>query len=116
MSTPDVDRALDVDWSEEARCKPPFSYATLIFMAMQQADKPKLALSEIYDFIVNNFAWYRMADPGWKNSIRHNLSQEKAFIKVDRGSSERGKGGYWALNPEYKNFDQLATKKRRRYR
>lgn len=48
--------------------KPPYSYAQLIFMAMsaQAQDKRKMLLSEIYSFIMDNFIYYRTADPTWQ--------------------------------------------------
>lgn len=40
------------------------------------------------------------APDGWKNSVRHNLSLNKCFEKVENknGNSSR-KGCLWALNP-----------------
>lgn len=51
-----------------------------------------------------------------KNSIRHNLSQEPCFVKLDRDSTEKGKGGYWALNPQFRDFDYIANKRRRKFK
>lgn len=47
--------------------KPPFSYATMICMAMRENGN-KMTLSEIYAWIKENFAYYRMADPSWQVS------------------------------------------------
>ncbi|XP_025425496.1 forkhead box protein J1.2-like [Sipha flava] len=77
--------------------KPPFSYSTLICMAMK-AKGNKVTLSSIYGWIRENFLYYRNADPSWKNSIRHNLSLNKFFVKVPRSKDEPGKGGFWKFD------------------
>uniref|UniRef100_A0A672YNP3 Fork-head domain-containing protein n=1 Tax=Sphaeramia orbicularis TaxID=375764 RepID=A0A672YNP3_9TELE len=91
----------DVDYKTNARIKPPYSYATLICMAMQASKKSKITLSCIYKWITDNFCYYRHADPTWQNSIRHNLSLNKCFIKVPRQKDEPGKGGFWKIDPQY---------------
>lgn len=56
----------DVDYKTNAHIKPPYSYATLICMAMQASKKSKITLSCIYKWITNNFCYYRHADPTWQ--------------------------------------------------
>lgn len=93
------------DYKTNPYVKPPFSYAALICMAMRESPNNKMTLSAIYSWITENFVYYKMADPSWQNSIRHNLSLNKCFQKVPRRKDEPGKGGFWKVNPEY--IDQI---------
>ncbi|ANB14370.1 Hcm1p [Sugiyamaella lignohabitans] len=79
--------------------KPPYSYATLIGMAILRAHDRKLTLSQIYKWIIDTFQYYKNAKGGWQNSIRHNLSLNKAFEKQERPASDPGKGNYWTVVP-----------------
>ncbi|KAF3703372.1 Forkhead box protein J1-A [Channa argus] len=104
----------EVDYKTNAHIKPPYSYATLICMAMQASKKTKITLSCIYKWITDNFCYYRHADPTWQNSIRYNLSLNKCFIKVPRQKDEPGKGGFWKTDPQYaERLLSGAYKKRR---
>lgn len=78
--------------------KPPYSYATLIGMAILRSEERKLTLSQIYKWINETFVWYQTKS-GWQNSIRHNLSLNKAFQKQERPKSDPGKGHYWIVEP-----------------
>ncbi|KAK3530764.1 hypothetical protein QTP70_000796 [Hemibagrus guttatus] len=80
--------------------KPIYSYSILIFMALRNSRTGSLPVSEIYSFMTEHFPYFKTAPDGWKNSIRHNLSLNKCFEKVEnkKGNSSR-KGCLWALNP-----------------
>ena len=91
----------NIDYNQDSDVKPPHSYAMLIFMAMRHHGSGKVTLAQIYEFILGHFGYYRVADPGWKNSIRHNLTQHKCFLKIARKQGESGKGGFWALDKSY---------------
>ncbi|PVU90671.1 hypothetical protein BB561_004787 [Smittium simulii] len=82
--------------------KPVYSYASMIAQAIMASSKQKLTLSDIYNYITTNFEYYRTAQNGWQNSIRHNLSLNKAFVKLQRSSYEPGKGAYWAIDEKYR--------------
>ena len=78
--------------------KPPYSYAQMIGMSILRAPGRRLTLASIYEWISTTFRYYREeSKAGWHNSIRHNLSLNKAFIKQERPKSDAGKGCYWAI-------------------
>ncbi|KAI1075427.1 forkhead box protein L2 [Whalleya microplaca] len=77
--------------------KPGHSYAQLIGMAILRAPQRRLTLSQIYKWISDTYSFYNANDAGWQNSIRHNLSLNKAFIKQERPKDDPGKGNYWAI-------------------
>ncbi|BHF76391.1 Forkhead box protein J1 [Sparganum proliferum] len=61
-----------------------------------------------------NFAYYRHTDSSWQNSVRHNLSLNKCFEKVPREKGERGKGGFWRVNPRHADWLEANLAKCRR--
>ncbi|CAI4226492.1 unnamed protein product [Auanema sp. JU1783] len=83
--------------------KPGFSYSSLIGLALKNSVNGQLTVSEIYAFILENFPYFRTAPSGWKNSVRHNLSLNKCFKKVDIDPSETQtarKSCLWMISPD----------------
>ena len=98
----------------EEEKKPPYSYASLIRLAILNSPSQKATLSDIYKWIEEKFLYYKnQKNAGWKNSIRHNLSLSKCFVKVPRPRHDPGKGYYWAINQLYSQ-DKAPFEKRKK--
>lgn len=64
--------------------KPPLSFSSLIFLAIEDAHEKALPVKEIYSWIIQHYPYFKTAPTGWKNSVRHNLSLNKCFQKVEK--------------------------------
>ncbi|XP_062373777.1 forkhead box protein N2b isoform X3 [Sardina pilchardus] len=85
------------------KSKPPFSFSLLIFMAIEHSPSKSLPVKEIYSWILQHFPYFASAPTGWKNSVRHNLSLNKCFRKVERSLGKtNGKGSLWCVDPEFR--------------
>ncbi|KAJ1651425.1 hypothetical protein IWQ61_008006 [Dispira simplex] len=101
------------------RRRPPVAYAVLIAEAILSSPNQRLTLREVYKWVVNNYPYLcRNQDKGWQNTIRHNLSLNKFFVKVPRAEVDesspepsgttpssstvtalsRAKGCYWTVD------------------
>lgn len=96
--------------------KPPYSYISLITMAIQNNPQKMLTLSEIYQFIMDLFPFYRQNQQRWQNSIRHSLSFNDCFVKVPRTPEKPGKGSFWTLHPDSGNMFENGCYLRRQKR
>ncbi|KAL3285636.1 hypothetical protein HHI36_000168 [Cryptolaemus montrouzieri] len=96
--------------------KPPYSYISLITMAIQNSPHKMLTLSEIYQFIMDLFPFYRQNQQRWQNSIRHSLSFNDCFVKVPRTPDKPGKGSFWSLHPDSGNMFENGCYLRRQKR
>ncbi|ORY96596.1 hypothetical protein BCR43DRAFT_563863 [Syncephalastrum racemosum] len=86
------------------RRRPPHSYASLIAQAILTSPDHRLTLREIYDWIQSRYPnLYEANETGWQNTIRHNLSLNRCFMKLPRvqdvsAKNKGSKGGYWAVD------------------
>jgi hypothetical protein len=95
--------------------KPTHSYIGLIALAILSAPEKKIVLSDIYQWILDNYLYFRNRGPGWRNSIRHNLSLNDCFVKC--GRSINGKGHYWTIHPaNFEDFSRGDFRRRRAQR
>ncbi|KAL9613135.1 MAG: hypothetical protein Q9167_002300 [Letrouitia subvulpina] len=75
-------------------------YAQLIFRALKSAPGYRMVLKDIYDWFERNTDKAKNGPgKGWQNSIRHNLSMNGAFRKVDQApaNDDSKKGNIWVL-------------------
>ena len=114
--------------------KPPYTYASLIAQAVSSVETRKLTLNGIYDWITARWPYFSDNNNGWQvrrfsrsstlrsslisllasqNSIRHNLTISRGFLKIPRRTDEPGKGAFWAIDPtQIRNFDGLHFRKK----
>ena len=81
-------------------------------MAILSSTDKKLVLADIYQYVLDNFPYFRHRGQGWRNSIRHNLSLNDFFMKAGRAAN--GKGHYWAVHPACVQDFQKGDFRRRR--
>ncbi|CAI2352506.1 unnamed protein product [Caenorhabditis sp. 36 PRJEB53466] len=96
--------------------KPPYSYISLITMAIQKSGTRQLTLSEIYNWIMDLFPYYQNNQQRWQNSIRHSLSFNDCFVKVPRSPDKPGKGSFWTLHEHCGNMFENGCYLRRQKR
>ncbi|KAJ3271949.1 hypothetical protein HDV01_006083 [Terramyces sp. JEL0728] len=81
-----------------AHPRPDLSYNELIIEAIKKSENQMASLQEIYDYIQDTYEFFKESTVAWQNSIRHNLSVQKMFVRVPRPPNNPGKGGLWKLS------------------
>nr|XP_040039303.1 forkhead box Q2 [Gasterosteus aculeatus aculeatus] len=103
---------------ERSADKPNQSYIALISKAILASKQKKLLLCDIYQWIMDQYPYFKSKDKNWRNSVRHNLSLNDCFVKA--GRSDNGKGHFWAIHPtnyrDFSNGDYQCRRARRRVR
>lgn len=87
-------------FKRDRNAKPPYSYAALIGQAITATQNNRISLADIYNYIQDNYPFYKKEEAGWQNSIRHNLSLNECFVKTPRTDIDApGKGSLWCIAP-----------------
>lgn len=97
-----LDEGDDVDVEEVSSkedAKQNETFVAVIAQAVLSAAGKRMTLSSIYHYIAKHFPHFdKDKGPGWRNSVRHNLSSNDCFVKA--GRAENGKGHYWMIHPK----------------
>eukprot|EP00051_Salpingoeca_urceolata_P003733 m.60150 g.60150 ORF g.60150 m.60150 type:complete len:643 (-) comp13060_c0_seq1:119-2047(-) len=94
--------------------KPRLSFALMIAGAILESSCHRLTVSQIYDWMKLRYPYFAAAGvgTGWKNSVRHNLSLNKYFMKLPREEGEAADGPeaggakgslLWTIRPEFRD-------------
>ncbi|XP_021921689.1 forkhead box C1-A-like [Zootermopsis nevadensis] len=73
--------------------------------------KGELTVSGIYQWISENFPFYKPNDNTWKNSVRHTLTTNPRFMKGARGS----RSPLWTLATKNENFQSTLETRRQSF-
>ncbi|XP_006813036.1 uncharacterized protein LOC100328990 isoform X2 [Saccoglossus kowalevskii] len=87
---------------ESPHKRPSYSYMSMIQFAINSKPDKKMTLQEIYHWVESTFPYFQSAKPGWKNSIRHNLSLHDVFVREK--PEVNGKSSFWKLKEEEKQI------------
>ena len=81
----------------EQLAKPVQNYIVLIHEALSNSETGTMALPQIYRSLQRRYPYFKLraTTVGWQSSVRHNLTQNEAFRKIER----EGKGWMWGLVP-----------------
>lgn len=77
--------------------KPKESFLTLVAKAILSSNGNSMVLSEIYDWILQNYPYFQNAKCAWQSSVRHSLSVNECFVKGKR--AKNGRGFVWSIHP-----------------
>ena len=94
---------LNNEYFVNPKVRPPFSYTYLIGQAILSSPQQKLTLSEITEWLMQTYPYFRYKENSWHNSVRNNLTLKKCFAKIPKDEST-GKGYYWIVKQEMKHL------------
>ena len=93
-----TERNRDVDFVYDDGTRPPFTYDSLVGMALCTAPEHTLTAAQVVEWVSQHFSYYKIEDNDnkWKNSIAVHLSKGPSFHK--QGLADNGKGCLWRLD------------------
>ncbi|XP_028402992.1 forkhead box protein L2-like [Dendronephthya gigantea] len=89
--------------ASDSRDNNSLSYIGMIATAILRSAETKLTLAGIYTYMEKHFYGILSNRPGWRNTVRHNLSLHECFVKGEIAAE--GKGRFWRIHPNY--FEQF---------
>ena len=84
---------------EKQKGKPPLTYMALVGKALLSSPDGHMCINSIYDYIMENYPFYRTTTLSWRNAIRHNLTVNECFVKV--GKMGKSRFYQWGIHPDY---------------
>lgn len=89
---------------DRAPARPRYSYVALIYMAIQQSKNKECTINEILYFVEDRYPYFVRGRGRWETSLRHALSTNDCFCKLNR---------VWTLHPNAGNMFENGTTDRR---
>lgn len=80
--------------------KIPLTYIGMIAQAISSSPEKKLVLADIYRYMQRNFSRYLRTKARWKNTVRHNLSYHKCFVKCESSKGTK-RSHYWIIHQDF---------------
>ncbi|PWZ00752.1 hypothetical protein BCV70DRAFT_237088 [Testicularia cyperi] len=96
--------------SGDASARPNLAYVELIKLCILKSPDLKLTILQLYNDLESKFPFFaeQSNSKGWKNTVRHNLSTQAYFVKLERERGQIGKGHYWTYCPDMEKPTSLA--------
>lgn len=80
--------------------KIPLTYIGMIAKAIGSSPEKRFVLADIYRYMQRRFSHYLRNKPRWKNTVRHNLSYHKCFVKCESSKGTK-RSHYWIIHPDF---------------
>ena len=87
--------------------RPPFTYAVLAAMAIQDSPTYCCTFSDIFRFLQRRFPIFRGSHIGWKKLMRKTIMRNKCFMKLSDKSGTKQKRCYWSIDQSSWQFQKM---------